>query len=173
MRKFLASCALVAVLGLAFTLRAAGDEPKPLATAKQPNGLVVELLEVKFDDAQEMLKIVWRYQNPTKKTIRLVEPSGPFVVADPPFKQFWQEVSYSSGKLETAKAYRHSVLRTADGKYYNATEIRRTGIVVLPGGTFEVFARFSRPAPGTEQIHVSLPGIEPFENVRLPAKKVQ
>jgi hypothetical protein len=170
MRKFFSNCALVAFLGLAFSIRVAAGEPKPLATAKHPQGLVVELLEVRFDDTQEMLKIVWRYRNPTKSAIRIVEPTGPFRVKNPPYKQYWEEVCYRSGKFETANSYRHSVIRTKDNKYYHATDIRRNGIVVPSGGTYEVFARFSRPAFGTERIHVCLPDLVPFENVPLPAK---
>src|SRR5262245_50784571 len=54
-----------------------------LATAKHPKGLVVDLLEVKADE-NEFLVIRWRYTNPTKRKIRLVEGNGPFKTVNPP-----------------------------------------------------------------------------------------
>ena len=142
---------------------AAADEPKPMATAKHPTGLVVEVLSVAVDDTQGKLKVTWRYVNPTKKAIRIVDARGPFVEKNPPDAAYWKVVNVMSGNLD-AKAYRHPVLSTKAGDR-DATDIRAKGIEVPPDASYEMYARFAKPDPGTKKIHLQVPEVEPFENL--------
>jgi hypothetical protein len=162
--------ALVAALFLTNPRAArAEDEPKALATAKHPLGLTVEVLSVEVDNTQDKLKVTWRYTNSTKKAIRLVAPKGPFAVRRPEFVVYWDGVSYTSGKF-SEKSYRHSVLRTADN-YYDGTDIRRTGLTVPAGGSFEMYAKFGKPAAGSKMIHLQLPDLPPFEDLPVGSAK--
>jgi hypothetical protein len=172
MLKPMSASFLFAALWLAVPSIIRADEPKPLATAKHPTGLIVEVLSATADDTVDKVKVVWRYRNPTKKGIRLVEPKSPFAVAGPPpHKAFFDEIHYSSGKLSKMESYRHGVVRTVDGKYYDATDIRRLGILVPVGGSYEVFARFSKPVVKTDTIHLQLPEVSTFENLPLGKSK--
>jgi hypothetical protein len=165
---------LIAALPLAGTARGA-DEPKPLATAKHPTGLIVEELEVKMEDAQEKVKITWRYRNPTKKAIVVVKPwPGGFAVprGEIPYHQYWDSVNFRAGKIESDTAYRHPVVKTVDGKYYDASDIRRLGITVAAEGQYEVWAKFVRPpSKAVDKIHFYLPEVELFENLPLKLTK--
>src|SRR3954468_25030332 len=90
MKSFAA--ALVASLFLAGgqSVRAE-DEPKPLATAKHPTGVVVDVLSVSVDETQDKLRITWRYTNPTKKSIQIVESKGQFVPpGGHPHQKYWK-----------------------------------------------------------------------------------
>src|SRR6516162_5670665 len=90
----------------------ADDEPKPIATAKHATGLVVDVMSVSVDGTQDKLKVVWRYTNPTKQAIRLVAPTGKFAVKNPPYREYFEEVNYRTGKLTNNNAVRYQVVRT-------------------------------------------------------------
>lgn len=151
----------------------ADDEPKPLATAKHPLGLTVEVLTVSVDDTQNKLKVTWRYTNPTKKPIRLVEGAGPFPAprAEVPWVQYWDEVNYRAGKLDDDKAARYPVVETKDRKYVDATDIRKRGIEVPAGGSFEMYAKFPKPENGETVIHLQLPELPQFEKLPVSDAK--
>jgi hypothetical protein len=159
-----------ALLSLPASARA-DDDPKPIATAKLANGVVVDVLSVSVDGTQDKLKVVWRYTNPTKQAIRLVAPTGKFAVKNPPYREYFEEVNYRAGKLTDNNAIRYQVVRTADNKYYDATDIRRLGIVVPAGGNYEMYAKFPLPQSGEKTIHLQLPDLPQFENLTITQDK--
>lgn len=167
----LVSLTLAALTGLAFATRGRADDPKPLATADHPTGLTVEVLEVKLDEMQNKLKVTWRYHNPTRAKIRVVEPTGSFAVRNPPYKAFFDEINYRVGDLSAGEAARYGVVRTASGTYYDATDIRRLGIEVPAGGTYTMYAKFPKPMVKAGHIHLQLPDLPQFENLPITPSK--
>ncbi len=145
---------------------------KPLATAKHPKGLLVELLEVKADKSEKVV-VRWRYTNKGKQPVELVGYDGPFAV---PLRSsgtwlFYNDVHYQEGKAVSETAVRHDILKYSDGKY-DATPVGK-GVKIAAGETFEVWAKFSLPRNKVESITIHLPDIEPFESVPfrfLPGK---
>jgi hypothetical protein len=82
-------------------------------------------------------------------------------------------VNYRSGKLEDAEAVVYSVVKTVDGKTLDATNFNRTGIVVPPEGSFEMYAKFPKPIDRSGKIHLQLPGLPQFENLPIASKKIK
>src|SRR3954464_11794226 len=88
----------------------AEDEPKPLATAKHPTGLVVDVLSVSVDETQDKLRITWRYTTRTTRGFQILERRGQFLQpGGQPDDNYWKAVCVTSGSLKE-KSYRHSVL---------------------------------------------------------------
>lgn len=170
----LLSFAAIATAGLwSGSSARAADEPKPIATAKHPLGLTVDVMEISIDQTQKKLKVVWRYTNPTKKAIKLAEANGPYSVPlrSTGYWKFYNEVNYRSGKLDADEAIRYPVVMTVDGKNFDATDLRRTGLVVPAEGTFEVYAKFPLPLDQSGKIHLTLPDLPQFENLTIARPK--
>jgi hypothetical protein len=143
------------------------DEGNPLASAKHPKGLLVELLSIKADTSEKLV-IRWRYTNQTKQVVELVKEEGPFAV---PLRSsetwlFYNDVHYREGRPEGATDLRQNILKDSDGKY-EATPVRK-GVKIGAGQTFEVWAKFPLPSRKVETISVHLADIEPFDDVRVP-----
>jgi hypothetical protein len=171
----LKSFSFAAVAGLAFLCGSgawAADEPKPLATARHPLGVTVDVMEVSIDQTQKKLKVVWRYTNPTKKPIKLADSTPPGVLIKfTPYFQFYKEVNYRSGKLDADQAARYPIVMTVDGKNFDATDIKRLGLIVPAEGSFEIYAKFPMPIDKSGKIHLTLPDLPQFENLPIGASK--
>jgi hypothetical protein len=147
-------------------LRPAGDEKhdadgdKPLATAKQEDGLIVEVLEARLTK-RETFMIRWRYRNPTRQPIALIAETPPFVGLDSPpntAKKFWQSTYYMEGKFQTDKAYNRYILvegaeegRTRGQYVPTAKNLGKRPVVIRPGQAFELWAEFDPPHLKTEK----------------------
>lgn len=148
------------------------DDGKPLAAAKHPKGLLVELMSVKADKS-ERLVVRWRYTNQGRQPIELVQGDGPFAIPlrDSASWLFYNDVHYQEDKAESATTLRHNIRKDSGGRY-EATPVYK-GVKIGAGGTFEVWAKFALPNRNAETITVQLPDIEPFDNVpfRFTANK--
>jgi hypothetical protein len=128
-------------------LRPAGDGDKPLATAKQDDGLIVEVLEVR-PTKNETLLIRWRYRNPTGKPVQLIAATPRFVSKNSPpntAKKFWDSIYYTEGKFKTDKAYNCYILIESDSKKKIATDLGKDPVVLRPDHELELWAQFDLP----------------------------
>jgi hypothetical protein len=178
--KFL-SVAMLAGLWLAGGRANAADEPKPLATGKQDDGLVIEVMEVRPDNHGSLM-IRWRYKNPTKEKIELLcETSNVGTLPPgPPNTQakFWAKTYYVEGKLETATAYHHynvievnSVTKKPTGKRVSK-DLGGAAVVIKPGGEFEMWAAFSLPQNRNEKtITLNLARSSQIKNIPIQEKE--
>jgi hypothetical protein len=151
--------------------QARGDEKskpesdKPLATAEHETGLVVEVVEVKRDE-HEMLLIRWRYRNPTDKPIELLAKSP--VIGAGPKTAFLNNTYYIEGKLDSAEAFRVSIVRTADKKSYRAKELPKAAVVVGANKDWEFWAYFELPHKGNDTIALHVLGAPAIEGLAVP-----
>ncbi len=130
------------------------DDDKPLATGKQEDGLIVEVLEAR-PTMRETFRIRWRYRNPTRQPIELIAETLPILeITSPPntAKKFWRSVYYMEGKFRTDKAYnRYILVEGAEegrnrGHYVpTAKKLGRAPVVIRPGQDFELWAEFDPP----------------------------
>jgi hypothetical protein len=151
----------------------AQNADKPLATAEHESGLIVEVLEVRADN-NEMLTIRWRYRNPTKGTIELIAATPRFVPTNPPPNTaagFYRGVYYVEGKLETAQAFKHSIVFEKGTKKLYAKDLGKQAVKLRPNQQFEVWAKFSLPATKSETtICLGLPGTPLIENLPIQGR---
>jgi hypothetical protein len=128
--------------------KAEADGDKPLASAKQDDGLIVEVLEVK-PTKNETLLIRWRYRNPTKKPIELIAATPRFATRSSPpntVTKFWKSVHYIEGKFESGKAYDQYILVEGGKEYVPcAKKLGTDAVVIRPEQEFELYAEFSLP----------------------------
>jgi hypothetical protein len=138
---------LAAVLLLAAALPGLAQEDKPLATAKQNDGLMVEILEVRPIKTETLL-IRWRYRNPTGKPVQLIAATPRFASKNSPpntAKKFWDSIYYTEGKFKTDKAYNCYILIERDSKKKIATDLGKDAVVVRPDQELELWAQFELP----------------------------
>jgi hypothetical protein len=168
------------VLGLVLVLAAAtpavaqkdkgkgeGEGDKPLATAKHEEGLVVEILEVRPDTSKDLLTIRWRYKNPTKKSVVVLEKSGVAAgSAGYPWLRFIKGTYFLQGEGDTT--YRYSIVKDTGNKYWVTPKIGRAAVVVKPEGEVEFWAKFELPK--SEKISLHLPDVPPIEDIPVQKK---
>jgi hypothetical protein len=139
-----------------------GEGDKPLATAKHEEGLVVEILEVRPDKSKELLTIRWRYKNPTRKSVVVLEKSGVAAGRDGyPWARFIKGTYFLQGDGDTT--YRYSIVKDTGNKYWVTSKIGRAAVVVKPDGEVEFWAKFGLPK--SEKISLHLPGVDPIEDI--------
>jgi tetratricopeptide (TPR) repeat protein len=140
---------------------------KPLASAKTDSGLVVDILEI-AREKDEVLKITWRYKNPTKKPVQLLAPSPRFATKDAPantINGFLRETYFYEGKLSDT-SYRHDVLKYSDGKY-RAKATSGKAVVLGPDEEYEFWAAFTLPRANAKVITLHLMDTPPIANLSL------
>jgi hypothetical protein len=167
---------LAAILG--FALSAAGGDmtkaddaksnsDKPLATAKHDKGLIVEVLEIKRDD-HEQLYIRWRYKNPSDKSIELLPKSPP--IGAGPKTAFLKSINYESGKIDTDKAYRIPVVNTVKGNNWRAKDLPKGAVVIGPNMEYEFWAYFYLPRNESDvDMTLHLPDTAALEGLKVPS----
>jgi hypothetical protein len=144
-----------------------GKELKSLGTATQDSGLIVEVLEIKRDE-HEQLYIRWRYRNPTDRPIELVGKSPP--VGRGPKTAFMENTYYESGKLETANSYRIPIVSTVRGNNWRAKVLPRSAVVVGPKKDYEFWACFYLPRGNDSKITLHIADTPPIEGLEVPKK---
>ena len=144
-----------------------GKNLKPLGTATQDSGLIVEVLEIKRDE-HEKLYIRWRYRNPTDRPIELIGKSPP--VGKGPKTAFMENTYYESGRLETTAAYRMPIVRTARGNNWIAKTLPRAAVVVAPKKDWEFWASFPLPRGNDSKITLHIADTPPIEGLVVPKK---
>jgi hypothetical protein len=154
---------VLAALGPAGDDTKAADDPKPeandgkpLATAKQDDGLIVEVLEVK-PTKNETLLIRWRYRNPTRRAIELIAATPRFATRSSPpntVTKFWKSVHYIEGRFQTGQAYDQYILvEDAPRNEYVpcAKKLGVDAVVIRPDQEFELYAEFPLPHSKSEK----------------------
>ena len=148
----------------------AQEAGKPLATAEHESGLVVEVLEVRPDN-NEMLTVRWRYRNTTGKTVELIARTPPFRGTNPPANTaegFYRAAYYVEGKLETAEAFKHTVVAEKRTRKPYAKDLGKNAVKLRPNQQFEVWAKFSLPRNRSETaICLHVQGTPLIENVPI------
>jgi hypothetical protein len=149
------------------SLRPAGDAKpdadgdQPLATARQDDGLIVEVLEARVTKNETFL-IRWRYRNPTGGPIELIAETLPIVALTAPPNtavKFWKSVYYMEGKFRTDKAYNRYILveKAVAGKYVPcAKKLGGKEVVIRPGKEYELWAEFPPPLKTEKTISLHL-----------------
>jgi hypothetical protein len=144
-----------------------GGDDKPLATAKHEQGLVVEILEVRPDKSKDLLTIRWRYKNPTKKAVVVLEKSGVAAGSSGyPWLRFVKDTYFLQGEGDTT--YRYSIAKDTGNKYWVTPKIGRAAVVVKPEGEVEFWAKFELPK--SEKISLHLPDVPPIEDIPVQKK---
>jgi hypothetical protein len=164
---------LILTLALAMASAAPGyaqEGGKPLATAQHESGLVVEVLEVRPDN-NEMLTVRWRYRNPTDRPVELLAATPRFQgTSSPPntAAKFYAATYYVEGKLQTAQAFKHTIVFEKGTKRLYAKDLGKQAVKLRPGQQFEVWAKFSLPTAASEKaICLHLQGTPLIENVTV------
>lgn len=144
---------------------AKGGDGKALATAEHPNGLTVEVFEVKPDANRPLLTIKWRYRNPTKGKIELIGESPPLaVIGGTPRSRFTGSVYFLAGGKDDETQYRHSIVHDTGGKLW-CKQIGTDPVYVPAGGQYEFWAKFELPVRTTEKISLHLQDVGLIEDV--------
>jgi hypothetical protein len=170
-----AATAVLATLTVAGDAKSAGEGDKPLAAGKHDDGLIVEVLEIK-PTKTNTLQIRWRYRNPTKKGIKLIDstvPGGPAANALLfTARKFYRSIYYIEGKFDPDraknKAYAHSILVKGKNRDPVAKDLGTAVQIVRPKGEFEIWAQFDLPADKKETtISIILPNTPPIKDVSI------
>jgi hypothetical protein len=151
------------------------DAEKPLRTVEHDKGLLVDVLALERDEDRKLLTVRWRYRNPTKKTIVVLEQSPPATIkmlnANRPVVKFIRETYYLEGDKDKARnTYRHFVVKDTAGKYWATPLISPDRVAVKPGAKVVFWAKFSLPVNEGATISLHLPGLEPIDDLSIGNK---
>jgi hypothetical protein len=140
---------LAVVLTVAEPAHAAGD--KPLGTGKLQNGLVIDVMELKYT-SDKLMKVSFRIRNPTSETIKYGINGFSF-----PNAMYYVE---EGGK------FKFTVSKDGQGEFFWG-RVNKT-INLGPEETFEMWAKFSPPHKGIKHITFYFLESEPIEDVPVP-----
>jgi hypothetical protein len=141
-------------------------DDKPLATARLESGLILEVVEIKRDE-HEQVRISWRYRNPTDKPIELLEKSP--VIGAGPKTAYLKNTYYEVGKLETGEGYRVPIVTTVKRNWI-AKDLPKAAVVVGPKQQWEFWACFYLPKGDDEKITLHVADASPLEGLIVPKK---
>jgi hypothetical protein len=146
---------------------------KPLRTIEHDSGLLVDVLSIQRDKDMKLLTIRWRYRNPTRRTLVVLEgsPTIKALGVVRPVEKFIRDVYYLEGdKNDVRKSYRHFIVKDTGRKYWATPLIGLKRVAVRPGGKVVFWAKFSLPVNEGARISLHLPGVEPIEGLSIGEK---